>query len=91
MVHVSTFPSRFWRLCRLKFVAANDRGSLLLNIWLCCGENVDVNIISSTTQKIIVEASFDSRKYRISGVYASTKYVVEEDSGLILFKSMLLP
>lgn len=73
---VSAISARFWRLCGLKFLAMNDRPSAAPNLWICCKEGMDLNIISRSAQQTTLEASFNDKICRITGVYASTRYVI---------------
>lgn len=75
MVEVSTLPVRFWRLCGLNFMIANDMGNSIPNLWLCCEEGIYIKVISCIVQQITVEATFNLKMCRIIWVYVSTRYV----------------
>lgn len=55
----------------MKFIAANDN---LSNLWVCSKQDLDVNIISNSSQQITTEMAFNRKVSRITRVYAFTKY-----------------
>lgn len=56
----------------MKFIMANDRDTNLPNVWVRSMHDLDVNIISNTSQQVTIKATLNNKISRIPGVYVNT-------------------
>lgn len=76
MIDLDSVPSSFWSQLNLKFLNSNDRGNFMPNLWCFCDINLSPAIISRSSQQLSVSFNIDDQDVFISGVYASTSYLL---------------
>lgn len=73
---ISSISPLYWKNLRLKFFAANNRGSLKPNLWAFCEESLNPMVLSSSFQHVSISVYADGIDLFFSAIYACTTYVL---------------
>lgn len=65
----------FWKLCGLKFVIENDKGDRMSNIWLFYSLDINIDVISNTSQQITLRVIFNNLTMGTTRVCAHSNYL----------------
>jgi len=76
MVTLGSVPGWFWESIRITKYYANNRGSLLPNLWALWGLDTDFVVRYDSSQCLVLEYVCNDRQIYIAGIYASTNYLL---------------